>query len=153
RPGLGGVGAPAVMTLSQPEPALEPNPLREGLHTEPVPEPCAMVIFGASGDLAHRKLIPALFQLATRRRLPAQFAVVGFARSEMSQAAFRTSMRKAVGAAAASPTWSTFARALHYCHGQYDDPRAYRRLGRLLDRLERDSRAGRNRVFYLATPP
>ena len=64
--------------------AAETNPLREGLFSEPVPDPCAVVIFGASGDLAHRKLVPALYQLALHHRLPAQFAVVGFARTAMS---------------------------------------------------------------------
>src|SRR5215471_9126249 len=76
-------------------PAVLPNPLREGLAEERVPEPAAMVIFGASGDLAHRKLLPALYSLTRDRLLPARFAVVGFARKAVSDDAFRDEMRAA----------------------------------------------------------
>src|SRR5207253_5757344 len=67
--------------------------------------------------------------------------------------AFRDSMSKAIGTAAASPAWQSFGSRLHYCAGGYDDVDSYRRLGSLLDDLERQEGAGRNRVFYLATPP
>ena len=60
--------------------AEQPNPLREGLSTRAVPQPCAIVIFGATGDLTHRKLIPALYNLAADGELPPAVAVVGFAR-------------------------------------------------------------------------
>ena len=75
--------------------AVLPNPLREGLAEERVPEPAAMVIFGASGDLAHRKLLPALYSLTRDRLLPARFAIVGFARRAVSDEAFREEMRAA----------------------------------------------------------
>jgi glucose-6-phosphate 1-dehydrogenase len=129
------------------------NPLREGLRAEPVPDPCAVVIFGASGDLAHRKLIPALFQLARNGRLPTQFGVVGFARTPMEDDRFRERMRQAVGAAPDDPLWSSFAASLRYCAGGYDDPASFTKLDGLLDDLEQERGAGRNRVFYLATPP
>jgi glucose-6-phosphate 1-dehydrogenase len=129
------------------------NPLREGLDAEPVPEPCAVVIFGASGDLAHRKLVPALYQLHLARRLPSAFALVGFARTPMTDDAFRDSMREATGAGADFPPWQSFARQHRYCAGGYDDLPAYHRLASLLEDLEEQEGAGRNRIFYLATPP
>lgn len=129
------------------------NPLREGLQSEPLPDPCAVVIFGGSGDLAHRKLIPALYQLACRRRLPAQFAVVGYARTKMTTAAFRETVRMGLKLDRNSPLWRSFSEALHYCAGPYDRPDGFRKLDRLLKRLQEARGAGRNQVFYLATPP
>src|SRR4029079_285104 len=76
-------------------PPVMPKPLREGLAEERVPEPAVMVIFGASGDLAHRKLLPALYSLTRDRLLPARFAIVGFARKALSDDAFREEMRAA----------------------------------------------------------
>nr|HNH81309.1 glucose-6-phosphate dehydrogenase [Acidobacteriota bacterium] len=72
------------------------NPLREGMRLETSPAPNTVVIFGASGDLAKRKLVPALYNLARDHRLPGGFSVVGFARSESSHDAYRTDMREAV---------------------------------------------------------
>src|SRR6476659_8981649 len=92
-----------------------PNPLREGLAEERVPEPAVMVIFGASGDLAHRKLLPALYSLTRDRLLPARFAIVGFARRAVSDDAFREEMRAACDEFARRrpidpALWSAFAR-------------------------------------------
>ena len=70
-----------------------PNPLREGLVEERIPEPATMVNFGASGDLARRKLLPALYSLTRERMLPGRFAVIGYARRPMSDDAFRAEMR------------------------------------------------------------
>jgi glucose-6-phosphate 1-dehydrogenase len=72
------------------------NPLLEGLRLQRTPEPCALVIFGASGDLTRRKLFPALYSLALRRLLPQKFGVVGVARSEESDDEFRERMKHAV---------------------------------------------------------
>src|SRR6185437_2531998 len=72
------------------------NPLREGLRLERTPDPCAMVIFGATGDLTHRKLVPALYSLARQRLLPPQFALVGFARRDWSDDKLREEMRLAI---------------------------------------------------------
>ena len=71
------------------------NPLREGLSTRPVPQPCAIVIFGATGDLTHRKLIPALYNLAADGELPAGAAIVGFARRNKSDDEFRRDLEEA----------------------------------------------------------
>ena len=76
--------------------ATQENPLLEGLRKRRTAEPCALTIFGASGDLTQRKLIPALYSLAFRNLLPAQFGVVGVARTEMSDDEFREKMRQAV---------------------------------------------------------
>ena len=84
-------------------PPVLPNPLREGLAEERIPEPAAMVIFGASGDLAHRKLLPALYSLTRDRLLPARFAIVGFARRAVSDDAFREEMRAALQRVRAPP--------------------------------------------------
>jgi len=78
------------------EPKQETNPLLEGLQLRRMPDPCALVIFGASGDLTRRKLFPALYSLALRRLLPEKFAVVGVARSEESDDEFRERMKHAV---------------------------------------------------------
>src|SRR5581483_11169590 len=72
------------------------NPLREGLRLERTPEPCVMVIFGASGDLTKRKLLPALYNLRRERLIPPGFSVVGFARSPMDDHQFRESMRDGI---------------------------------------------------------
>src|SRR5919201_5728579 len=74
-----------------------PNPLRPGLRADSAPEPCAVVIFGGSGDLAHRKLVPALYNLAVGAHLPAAFAIVGVSKSEYTHEQFASGMREAVG--------------------------------------------------------
>ncbi len=72
------------------------NPLREGVRLERTAEPCAVVIFGASGDLAKRKLIPALYRLVQERLLPAEFAIIGLGRTAMSDDEFREKMKASV---------------------------------------------------------
>ena len=74
-----------------------PNPLRVGLRADSVPEPCALVVFGASGDLAHRKLIPALYNLALTAHLPAALGVVGVSKSEYTHEQYQEDMREAMG--------------------------------------------------------
>jgi glucose-6-phosphate 1-dehydrogenase len=110
----------------------------------------SIIIFGASGDLTSRKLIPALFSLQRKGRLPAGFHLVGMARSEKDSAAFRTELQAA--AAPADPdAWPEFASRIEYLRGDPTDPAALARLDSLLASLERDGRA--NRLYYLATPP
>jgi glucose-6-phosphate 1-dehydrogenase len=135
-----------------------PNPLREGLAEERVPEPAAMVIFGASGDLTHRKLLPALYSLTRDRLLPPRFAIVGFARRPVSDDAFREEMRKACDEFARRrpvdpELWSAFARNVFYQQGSYDDPASFAALKNKLEEVERALGLTGNRVFYLATPP
>jgi glucose-6-phosphate 1-dehydrogenase len=135
-----------------------PNPLREGLAEERVPEPAAMVIFGASGDLTHRKLLPALYSLTRDRLLPARFAIVGFARRALSDDAFREEMRRACDEFARrrpvdADIWAGFARNIFYQAGGYDDPASFAALKARLEEIEKTLGLPGNRVFYLATPP
>ena len=97
----------------------EENPLLEGLQLRRRPEPCVVVIYGASGDLAQRKLMPALYALAVRHLLPERFAVVGAARSEETDDAFRERMKEAVQRYARDEfrqdVWDELAAGMRYC--------------------------------------
>src|SRR6266568_1620229 len=106
--------------------------------------PAALVIFGASGDLTARKLMPALRQLEQHKRLPEEFAVVGVARSALGDEEFRA--RFADG-------HSRLVDGVRYVSGGYDDPATYVRLRELLADLDRSVGTGGSRLFYLATPP
>jgi glucose-6-phosphate 1-dehydrogenase len=134
------------------------NPLREGLLIERTPSPCTMVIFGASGDLTRRKLIPALYNLALERLLPAGFSVVGFARKDMTSEIFRAQMREAVDEFSRrrpvdDAVWSSFAEGLTYVRGDFTDPPAYKNLAQHLGVLDEQRGTLSNRLFYLSTPP
>jgi glucose-6-phosphate 1-dehydrogenase len=133
------------------------NPLAEGLARSVAPEPCALVIFGATGDLTARKLFPALYALAQASRLPARFAVIGVARRELSEAAFREAARQAIAAhGSAAPEgrpWEAFAEALSFVSGDFEDADLYRRLALGLERADRERGTAGNRLFYLAVPP
>jgi glucose-6-phosphate 1-dehydrogenase len=123
-----------------------------------VAPPCAFVIFGASGDLTRRKLVPALYQLERLGLLPDTFAVVGIARRPLGDDAFRDAMRAGVaefsrGGAADPQSWPKFGARLFYETGGFDDPATYRQLDRRLAELDRSLGLGGNRLFYLATPP
>lgn len=141
-----------------PSSAWDVNPLRAGLFAPRLPEPSALVIFGATGDLTHRKLVPALYNLALGGLLPPGFAAIGFARREKDDKLFRAEMRQAVEQYSRShpidgDLWREFERSLFYIVAQFDDPAAYVRLQELLGRLDREHGTGGNRLFYLATPP
>jgi glucose-6-phosphate 1-dehydrogenase len=120
-------------------------------------EDCGLVIFGASGDLAHRKLFPALFALFRRGLLPDNFFLLGFARSDMSDEAFRAGIVESIQQA--EPGYSPdqindFAGKCRYVSGAYDDPGAYEKLSEAMHRCDQDFACSRpNRVFHLATPP
>jgi glucose-6-phosphate 1-dehydrogenase len=132
------------------------NPLREGLRLERTPEPCALVIFGATGDLTRRKLIPALYQLSHDRLLPANFATIGFARRDWSDDSFRGEMKQAVDAFAPhvhAGVWESFADTLYFSRGEFHDPAAYERLAAKLKEIDAERGTSGNRVFYLATSP
>ena len=131
------------------------NPLAEGLVGDRQPEPCAMVIFGASGDLTRRKLVPALYSLARERLLPSGFAIVGMARRPL---AFAADMREAVGQFARrrpvdDALWESFGGAISYVSGDFDDPAAYERLRIHLDEIDLARGTRGNRIFYISTPP
>jgi glucose-6-phosphate 1-dehydrogenase len=134
------------------------NPLREGLQRQRVPEPCALVIFGASGDLAHRKLIPAIYSLAHEGSLPPYFAVVAVAVSEFTTESFREDMKQAVEQYSrfkpiSQAVWSALAQNLHYVRGDFEQPDTFRRLKEVLDGLDRSNGTQGNRLFYLSTAP
>ncbi len=123
-----------------------------------VADPCSIVIFGASGDLAHRKLIPALFELAECRSLARRFAIVGFARSEMNDSAFQDSAAEAVrrnndGRAIDGNELRSFAQSFAYVAGDYNQPNAFEKLSDRLDELDKERHLEGNRLFYLAMPP
>jgi glucose-6-phosphate 1-dehydrogenase len=132
------------------------NPLREGLRLERTPESCALVIFGATGDLTRRKLIPALYQLSHERLLPANFASVGFARRDWTDDTFRSEMKEAVESFV--PTvhpgvWDSFGETLYFSRGEFHDPAAYQQLALKLKQIDAERGTAGNRVFYLATAP
>ena len=118
--------------------------------------PCAIVIFGASGDLARRKLFPALYDLARHACLAPRFRLLGFARTPMNDDAFRNHASEFLPKNAPSAngyTQKDFQQSLCYFNGDYDDPQAYQRLAQRLDELDREGQLGGNRLFYLAVPP
>ncbi|NLT43408.1 MAG: glucose-6-phosphate dehydrogenase [Anaerolineae bacterium] len=121
-------------------------------------QPTVVVIFGASGDLTRRKIVPALHSLRCAGELPAFCRLVGVARSPMSDDEFRQSLLSGVeDYSRLRPdlcgTWPSFAGKHTYLRGDYDDPDTYRRLGQLLHDLSADCPRGRGYLFYLATPP
>jgi glucose-6-phosphate 1-dehydrogenase len=123
-----------------------------------VDEPFTLIIFGASGDLTRRKLLPALFALYATRTLPEPFAVVAVARTDMTDDEFRHRMRDAVGEFGrvkppSEGVWERFAGALHYLSGDPKDAALYPRLSQVLGDLEGGWPVPGNRLFYCATPP
>ncbi len=127
-----------------------------------VAQPVLIVVFGASGDLAKRKLIPALFHLYHQDLLPHGFAVLGFARTEYNDEQFRELMMDGLRAhmadehpdtAFAEDEWTTFAEHLYYQAGNYDDSASFARLGQRIAEFEAERGKEWSRLFYLATPP
>jgi glucose-6-phosphate 1-dehydrogenase len=112
--------------------------------------PCTLVIFGASGDLTKRLLIPSLCHLRRGRLLPERFAVIGVARSAMDDAAFRRGLAEALPDLAGSEEWRWLAERVHYLAGGIDDPATYVRLGRRLQEVGGAEHKGGNALFYLA---
>jgi glucose-6-phosphate 1-dehydrogenase len=124
--------------------------------TETRPDPCGITIFGASGDLTHRKLIPSLFSLHQRSLLPKQFFVIGCARTPMTDEAFRLEVVNAIRTIATEATdsdRSRFAERCYYVSGDYQSEDLYQALSGRLDDLESRHASEGNRIFYLAIPP
>ena len=122
------------------------------------PPPCALIIFGASGDLTKRKLLPALYNVATSGLLPEKFAVVGFAFDEMSTDQFRdiltSEMKDFVGDSLDEQRWQEqFAQRIFYVRGNFEDPQAYAELVKTLSSVDEQCGTQGNYLFYLATPP
>ncbi|MGC1595778.1 MAG: hypothetical protein WA774_10515, partial [Candidatus Acidiferrales bacterium] len=120
-------------------------------------DPCAIVMFGASGDLARRKLLPALYDLSYHGCLAPRFRLLGFARTHMSDEDFRQKagegLPKGNEEGADENQKSEFLKHLQYFTGDYDDPEAFGKLAQRLDELDKEGPLGGNRLFYLATPP
>jgi len=122
---------------------LEENPLLEGLQLRRTPDPCVLVIFGASGDLTQRKLFPALYSLAFRRLLPERFAVLGVARSEESDDEFRERMKEAVKEHARDPfkeeVWDKLAEGMAYVATDFADEGGEDEVARRLEDLDENA--------------
>ncbi len=122
-----------------------------------VADPCAMVIFGATGDLTKRKLIPALYNLAKCGLLPAEFHIIGFARKPGTSDGFRKQMRDDIRGFATGgfdeETWKWFDERLEYIGAEFDAPDSYRRLAEALARSDKSRGTSGSYLFYLATPP
>jgi glucose-6-phosphate 1-dehydrogenase len=121
-------------------------------------EPVTVVLFGASGDLAKRKVIPAMYDLAIHNSLGPRYTIVGFARTPMSDESFRAALAEAAKSISEvgpidPKQWDEFAANLHYTQGEYDDVESYARLTKCLEDLEAAKNLGGNRLFYLSTPP
>ena len=120
-------------------------------------DPCVMVIFGASGDLTKRLLMPAIYNLACDGLLPHCFALIGTARNDMTHDSFRDQMSKDIRQFTTrdfnEPLWDEFVRNLYYVPGSFDDPNAYQRLAQLLGEVDAKHQTRGNRLFYLAVPP
>jgi glucose-6-phosphate 1-dehydrogenase len=133
------------------------NPLFDGLRTARTPAPCALVIFGATGDLTSRKLIPALYALCSQGNLPGGFTVIGAGRTEMTNDEFLGSMRESVQKYARVPfrdeTWKSFAEGLWYVTFDLERADCFDALKAALGRADRVRHTAHNRVYYFSVPP
>jgi len=134
------------------------NPLFAGERLRAAPPPTALVVFGGSGDLAHRKIIPALYNLELNNMLPQGFAMLGVSRTRFSDEEYRREMRKAVDEFSRTQpvddaVWESFAQRLHYEAGSTTELETFERVGRRLEQLDEGFGTAGNRVFYLSTIP
>src|SRR5918992_197016 len=143
--------------MTQAPAVTEQNPLLEGLRKRRAAEPCVLTIFGASGDLTQRKLIPALYALAVRSLLPAQFGVVGVARTPMNDEEFRERMRQAVLDHARDEfqqeVWDELSEGFRYVQTDFTEEGSEDHLINCLNGLDAERGTGGNRLYYLAVPP
>ena len=134
------------------------NPLREGLRLERVPDPAAVVLFGATGDLAHRKVVPALYQLWRTNLLPHEFMLLAIGRREYDNETFRSELRGALEKYSRvlpldEAAWKAFSERIAYQRCDFDDPRGFDVLARRLGEIDRDQGTRGNHLYYLATQP
>jgi glucose-6-phosphate 1-dehydrogenase len=123
-----------------------------------VVEPCTVVLFGASGDLAKRKVIPAMFDLAQHKALGARYAIIGFSRTAMTDESFRSTIGEAAKTISEvgpidPQQWSEFAANLYYSPGDYGKPESYAALAKRLKEISEAKQLGGNILFYISTPP
>lgn len=135
-----------------------PNPLRVGLAEDRTGDACAVVIFGATGDLTKRKLVPALYNLAVSRSLPGGFAIVAVGRRDKTTDQFRAEMREAVSVFSRRKpidpaVWADFERGISYVRGSIDDAELYAKLRAHLGEVDSQRGTRGNRLYYLAVPP
>jgi len=135
----------------------EPNPLREGLSARAVPQPCTIVIFGATGDLTHRKLVPALYNLAADGDLPPAVEIVGFARRPKNDDEFRRELEEATRnfsrQTVRDEIWKNFAQSIFYHQSEFEDESGYKALAKRLDEIDKNHGTRGNRLFYFAASP
>src|SRR5258708_16660188 len=120
-------------------------------------EPCSIVIFGASGDLTARKLIPAFYHLCKDKQMPPAFRIIGFARRERSDQSFRQELRQALDQFSRTKpvddkVWAEFSANIFYCQGEFSDPQAYKKLEQQLSSFGNE-KLRNNLLFYLAISP
>jgi glucose-6-phosphate 1-dehydrogenase len=128
------------------------------MRLERVAPPCVVVIFGATGDLTRRKLLPALYRLTEHRLIPAEFAILGTARQTLSDDEFRAQMQAAIKEFASDEnfddaSWQNFAKRLFYVGGEFNDAELYGKLKSKLEEVDSECKTRGNRLFYLATAP
>ena len=134
------------------------NPLREGLRLERVPDPSVLVLFGATGDLAHRKVVPALYQLWRTNLLPHEFLLLAIGRREYDDDSFRAEIRTSLEKHARvqpldEPAWQAFAQRMAYMRLDFADSSGFDALAKRLDEIDTELGTRGNRIFYLATQP
>jgi glucose-6-phosphate 1-dehydrogenase len=133
------------------------NPLRAGTRLERIPEPCTVVIFGATGDLSHRKILPALYNLRRAGLLPPETSILGFARRPVTDEQYRRDMQEAVRLFSRNPVeaalWDDFAGGIHYQQGDFANGASYHDLAERLEQIDAARGTRGNILFYLATPP
>ena len=134
------------------------NPFQDPLRFERRVPPCAIVIFGANGDLTKRKLLPALYRLAYERRIPQNFAMVGNSRTPMSDQDFRQKMKESVqkfieNSPFDESVWESFEQTLYYVSGDLKDAKCYQDIRKKLAEAEQQNQTGGNVLFYLSTQP
>ena len=143
--------------MSQLPSAAEVNPLRQNLPRARVPDPCAIVLFGATGDLTHRKLVPALYHLARGGNMPSEYAIVGFARRDWSDDQLREDLSSMLKDDQADSDferlWPDFSKHVVFAPGNLDDPKAYQGLKAKLEELDKSHGTRGNRLYYLAVSP
>lgn len=143
--------------MNRPAEQTQSNPLREGLSARAAPQPCSIVIFGATGDLTHRKLIPALYNLAADGELPPAVTVVGFARRPKTDEEFRRELEEAVRKFSRQTVrdeiWNMFAQSIFYHQSEFEDEAGYKSLADKLEKIDRERGTRGNRLFYFAAAP
>src|SRR5882757_10124627 len=154
-----GVAEPDVVQQSDSDGAVLHNPLRDvsDRRLPRVPEPCALVVFGVTGDLARKKLLPAIYDLANRGLLPNDFVLLGFARRDWGDGDFAALAKKSAKAHARTPwndeVWNRLCADIQFVPGSFDDDDAFDTLAKTLDQLRESHGIKGNAAFYLSIPP